>query len=116
VTDVEIIDLLETVMYTPYATPISRQFVLTSITKFSSRSRTTEATRQRISSILESYETNLDLEIQQRAVEFAALFAQTGIRGGVLEEMPPPEVKSTVVGTGEHMNLNSFCWMPCMLT
>jgi AP-1 complex subunit gamma-1 len=45
----------------------------------------------------------MDLEIQQRAVEFAALFAQTGIRGGVLEEMPPPEVKSTVVGTGEFM-------------
>jgi AP-1 complex subunit gamma-1 len=43
----------------------------------------------------------MDLEIQQRAVEFAALFAQTGIRSGVLEEMPPPEVRSTVVGTGE---------------
>ena len=89
-------------MHTPYATPVSRQFVLTSITKFASRTRTTEVARQRISSILEGYETNMDLEIQQRAVEFAALFAQTGIRGGVLEEMPPPEVRSTVVGTGEH--------------
>lgn len=98
VTDVEIIDLLETVLHTPYANAVSRQFVLTAITKISSRPRTTEPTRQRIASILESYETSTDLEIQQRAVEFASLFAQTGIRAGVLEEMPPPEVKSTVVG------------------
>ena len=77
--------------------------MLTSITKFSSRPRTTEPTRQRVVGILESYEGNLDLEIQQRAVEFAALFGQTGIRAGVLEEMPPPEVRSTVVGVGEYM-------------
>lgn len=98
VTDTEVVDLLETVLHTPYATPVSRQFVLASITKISSRARTTEPVRQRIAGILESYETNLDLEIQQRAVEFAALFGQTGIRAGVLEEMPPPEVRSTVVG------------------
>lgn len=106
----EILDLLETVMHTPYATPVSRQFVLASITKFSSRPRTTEATRKRIANILESYETNLDLEIQQRAVEFAALFGQTGIRAGVLEEMPPPEVKSTVVGVGENIYRN-YLWV-----
>ncbi len=94
----EIIDLLETVLHSPYSNPTSRQLVLASITKISSRPRTTEPTRQRILQILGSYETSPDLEIQQRAVEFAALFSQTGIRAGVLEEMPPPEVKSTVVG------------------
>lgn len=98
VTDVEILDLLETVLHSPYSNPTSRQLVLASITKISSRPRTTEPTRQRILQILQSYETSTELEIQQRSVEFAALFAQTGIRAGVLEEMPPPEVKSTVVG------------------
>ncbi|KAG8836016.1 clathrin associated protein complex large subunit [Serendipita sp. 400] len=98
VTDVEILDLLETVLHTPYANAVSRQFVLVAITKISTRTRTTEPTRQRIADILQKYETSPDLETQQRAIEFAALFAQTGIRSGVLEEMPPPEVKSTVVG------------------
>ncbi|KAG8812229.1 clathrin associated protein complex large subunit, partial [Serendipita sp. 399] len=98
VTDVEIVDLLETVLHTPYANAISRQFVLVAITKMSTRQRTTEATRQRITEILQKYETSPDLETQQRAIEFTALYAQTGIRAGVLEEMPPPEVKSTVVG------------------
>ncbi|KAG8812215.1 clathrin associated protein complex large subunit, partial [Serendipita sp. 399] len=98
VTDVESVDLLETVLHTPYANAISRQFVLVAITKMSTRQRTTEATRQRITEILQKYETSPDLETQQRAIEFTALYAQTGIRAGVLEEMPPPEVKSTVVG------------------
>jgi AP-1 complex subunit gamma-1 len=74
---------------------------MTAMTKLASRSRTTEPTKGRIGLILKSYETNLDLEIQQRAVEFAALFEQTSIVSGVLEEMPPPEVKATMVGVGK---------------
>lgn len=68
------------------------------MTKLASRPRTTDPTKGRVGLTLKSYETNLDLEIQQRAVEFASLFGQTSIVSGVLEEMPPPEVKQTVVG------------------
>lgn len=80
------------------------------MTKISTRPRATEKTRQRIIGILESFETSTDLEIQQRAVEFAALFGQTSIRAGVLEEMPPPEVKSTVVGVGKRQLFEPGCW------
>jgi len=38
------------------------------------------------------------LELQQRAVEFASLFALGEVRVGVLERMPPPELKATVMG------------------
>lgn len=107
-TDVEIFDLLETVLLSPYANPVSRQFILTAVTKMASRPRTTEPTKQRIGAILKGYETNLDLEIQQRAVEFASLFEQSAIVAGVLEEMPPPEVKSTVVGVGESFTVISI--------
>lgn len=100
-TDTDILDLLEPVLHSPYANTTSRQFVLTALTKLSSRPRTGEASRQRIAAILASYEESPDLEIQQRAVEFSALFGQSELRGGVLEEMPPPEVKQTVVGVGE---------------
>ena len=54
----------------------------------------------RIQAILASYTTSPDLEIQQRAVEFANLFNLGEIRSGVLERMPAPELKQTVIGVG----------------
>ena len=62
-----------------------------------------EASRQRIAQILEGFSQSLELETQQRAVEYHALFdsSLSELRTGVLEEMPPPEVKATVVGVGE---------------
>jgi AP-1 complex subunit gamma-1 len=91
------------VLNTPYVNTTSRQFVLTALVKVSGRSRTTEAPRQRIAQILESFSESFELETQQRAVEYSALFdsSLSELRTGVLEEMPPPEVKATVVGVGE---------------
>lgn len=43
----------------------------------------------------------MELELQQRAVEFASLFVLGEIRAGVLERMPAPELKATVSGVGE---------------
>lgn len=101
-TDTEIVDLLESVLNTPYVNTTSRQFVITAITKVSGRPRTMEASRQRIAQILEGFSQSPELETQQRAVEFSALFdsSLSELRTGVLEEMPPPEVKATVVGVG----------------
>jgi AP-1 complex subunit gamma-1 len=103
VTDAEVVDLLESVLNTPYVNTISRQFVLTALTKVSGRPRTTEASRQRIVQVLEGFSQSPELETQQRAVEYTALFdsSLSELRTGVLEEMPPPEVKATVVGVGE---------------
>ena len=50
--------------------------------------------------MLLSYTTSPELEIQQRAVEFASLFNLGEIRSGVLERMPAPELKATVLGVG----------------
>ena len=102
-TDTEVVDLLESVLDTPYVNTISHQSVLTTLTKVSGRSRTTEASRQRIAQILEGFSQSPELETQQRAVEFSALFdgSLSELRTGVLEEMPPPKVNATVVGVGE---------------
>jgi hypothetical protein len=40
------------------------------------------------------------LEIQQRSVEFANLLALGELKSGVLERMPAPELKATVMGYG----------------
>jgi AP-1 complex subunit gamma-1 len=74
--------------------------VLAAITKISSRSTTSQGEQDRIAELLAKYTTSPELELQQRAVEFASLFTLGDLREGVLERMPPPELKATVMGVG----------------
>ncbi|KAG9103898.1 clathrin associated protein complex large subunit [Ceratobasidium sp. 370] len=97
--DSDIVDLEESILQSPYANALIRQFVLTSLAKLSSRPALTEPQRTRIVNILNGFATSTELEIQQRAVEFTSLFSHVDIRAGVLEVMPPPEIKATVIGT-----------------
>ncbi|CCM06280.1 uncharacterized protein FIBRA_08531 [Fibroporia radiculosa] len=97
ITDIELIDLLLSIVDSPYANHLTRQFVLTAITKICSRPTTSPAQQERIDNVLLSYTTSPELEIQQRGVEFASLF-NLDVRAGVLERMPPPELKATVMG------------------
>ncbi|WWD17404.1 hypothetical protein CI109_101845 [Kwoniella shandongensis] len=104
VTDSDLIDLLELVLNSPYINTLIRQFVLTAISKLSVRfaelSTPNQSTQQdRIAEILASFSSNLELEIQQRAVEFGSLFGKNEIKMGVLERMPPPEIRATIMGT-----------------
>ncbi|EJD07418.1 Adaptor protein complex AP-1 gamma subunit [Fomitiporia mediterranea MF3/22] len=96
--DSNIVDLLVSVLDSPYANYLIRQFVLTAMTKMSGRPTTSAAQQQRIIQLLDSYSTSAELEIQQRAVEFENLLQLGEIRFGVLERMPPPEIKATVMG------------------
>lgn len=104
-TDSDLVDLLELVLSSPYANSLIRQFVLVAITKLSARlaemGTPTQATQQdRIAVLLASFSGNLELEIQQRAVEFGSLLTKGDIKAGVLERMPPPEIRTTMMGTG----------------
>ncbi|KAH9971672.1 adaptin N terminal region-domain-containing protein [Lactifluus volemus] len=86
VTDVEIIDLILSILDSPYANHIP------------SRHTTSSHQQERIAAVFSGYTTNPELELQQRAVEFASLFSLGDLRAGVLERMPPPELKATVTG------------------
>jgi AP-1 complex subunit gamma-1 len=88
-------------MDSPYANYLIRQFVLAAITKVAARSATSSAEQDRIAELLAKYTSSPELELQQRAVEFASLFTLGETRVGVLEQMPPPELKVTVMGVGE---------------
>ncbi|KAL9713670.1 clathrin associated protein complex large subunit [Leucoagaricus gongylophorus] len=99
ITDKEVVDLLISTLDSPYANNLIRQFVLAAITKISSRTTTSSAEQDRIAEILAQYTTTLELELQQRAVEFVSLFSLGDLREGVLERMPPPELKATIMGT-----------------
>ncbi|KAH7885849.1 adaptin N terminal region-domain-containing protein [Phlebopus sp. FC_14] len=97
-TDKDLVDLLLSTLDSPYADYLTRQFVLASITKIASRHTTSVPQQERIADVLAKYTTNPELELQQRAVEFASLFALGDLKTGVLERMPPPELKATVMG------------------
>jgi AP-1 complex subunit gamma-1 len=95
-----LVDILDSILNSPYINTLIRQFVLTALIKLTGRPSTGSVQLKRIVSILESFSSNTDLETQQRAVEFINLFQQHGLSAGVLERMPPPELKATVIGTG----------------
>lgn len=100
VTEKEVIDLMISILNSPYTNNNIRQFVLMAVTKLSTRI-SQPAQEARIRGILHGFDESIELELQQRAIEFGALLGLEGIRTGVLERMPPPELKPTVMGTGE---------------
>jgi AP-1 complex subunit gamma-1 len=102
ISDVAVLDLVLSVLDSPYTNYLTRQFVLAAITKISSRTTTSVTQQERIAGILATYTSNTELETQQRAIEFASLYGLgEELRAGVLERMPAPELKATVMGVGE---------------
>lgn len=95
----DVVDLVSSVLDSPYATSQIRQWVLTSLAKLAARFAFDSTQSTRIQQILSRYETSVDLELQQRSVEYDALLRRSDLRDGVLEAMPPPEIKTTMVGT-----------------
>lgn len=94
----EVVDLMSNILDSPYTNTQIRQFVLTSLTKLSTRF-TDAAQLQKMKQLLARFDASIELELQSRAIEFGRLLELEGIRNGVLERMPPPEIKSTVMGT-----------------
>lgn len=88
----EVVDLFSTILNSSYANQISTEYIITSLMKLTTRF-SDPAQLDRIRRILQSHSASLDVEVQQRAVEYGNLFAYDQIRRGVLEKMPPPEIK-----------------------
>lgn len=95
----DIVDLFETILGSSYAGLIVQQYIVTASMKLTTR-LSDPAQIERLRRLLQRYTTNLDVEIQQRAAEYGNLFGHDQIRRGVLEKMPPPEIReeSRVLG------------------
>lgn len=95
----DIVDLFSTVLNSNYATQVTTEYIVTALIKLTTRFDDA-AQIERIRRILQHHQTSLDVEVQQRAVEYGNLFAYDSIRRGVLEKMPPPQIKeeSRVLG------------------
>lgn len=96
----DIVDLFTNILNSSYSTQIVSEYIITSAMKLTSRLQ--EAAQiDRIRRILSQRTADLSVEIQQRAVEYGNLFAYDEIRRGVLERMPPPEIKEEQRVLGE---------------
>ncbi|KAF4582943.1 AP-1 complex subunit gamma-1 [Ophiocordyceps camponoti-floridani] len=95
----EVVDLLALILGSSYATQVTTEYIITALMKLTTRF--SEASQvERIRRILQNHQTSLDVEVQQRAVEYGNLFSFDEVRRGVLEKMPPPQIKeeSRVLG------------------
>ena len=91
VSESEIVDLFSTILSSAYATQIVSEYIVTSAMKLTTRLQS-PGQIDRIRRILSSRTADLNIEIQQRAVEYGNLFNYDQIRRGVLERMPAPEL------------------------
>ena len=96
----EVVDLFETILNSAYSTQIVAEYIVTSAMKLTSRLKEPSQV-DRIRRLLSNRTSDLSIEIQQRAVEYGNLFAYNDIRRGVLEKMPPPEIREEQRVLGE---------------
>ncbi|XP_077470890.1 AP-1 complex subunit gamma-like 2 isoform X1 [Stigmatopora argus] len=96
-----VLDALETVLQSHMSTPTTRGFALTATMKLSTR---INENVDRIRSIVSIYGSCIDVELQQRAVEYNALFKKYDhMRAAVLERMPVIERNSPIHTNGDSM-------------
>ncbi|KAK4541405.1 hypothetical protein LTR36_008006 [Oleoguttula mirabilis] len=96
----EIVDLFTTILNSSYAGQSVTQYIITSAMKLTTRLQE-PAQIDRLRRLLLNRQTDLDIEIQQRAVEYGNLFGYEDVRRGVLERMPPPEIREEQRVLGE---------------
>ncbi|KAJ5713676.1 Clathrin/coatomer adaptor adaptin-like N-terminal [Penicillium malachiteum] len=88
----DIVDLFTNILNSTYATQIVVEYITTASMKLTVR-MSEPAQIERLRLFLTSRTADLSVEIQQRAVEYTNLFGYDQIRRGVLERMPPPEIR-----------------------
>ncbi|KAI9884086.1 MAG: hypothetical protein M1823_004135 [Watsoniomyces obsoletus] len=98
----DLVDLFSTILNSSYATQTVSEYIVTALIKLTTRLNDPSQI-DRIRRILQTHSTSLDVEIQQRAVEYTNLFGYDQIRRGVLERMPPPEIREEQRVLGEAM-------------
>ncbi|XP_015110218.1 AP-1 complex subunit gamma-1 isoform X2 [Diachasma alloeum] len=94
-TEDDVIDVYQRLLWSPQNTVVTKQYTLLSLTKLSTRfQRGNETPRfyRKIRQIIDTFGSNLHIELQQRGIEFSQLFRKYDhLRPALLERMPPME-------------------------
>ncbi|ORZ39707.1 adaptin N terminal region-domain-containing protein [Catenaria anguillulae PL171] len=98
-TESDVVGLLESILVGAYITPVTKQYVLVALMKLSTRF-SNASTVAAIKSLLAKYKTSMNMELQQRSVEFTNMFdLDAGVRQGLWERMPVQEMKDDKYAT-----------------
>lgn len=100
VKEAEIVDLFAAILNSSYAGQSVTQYIITAAMKLTTRMQD-PAQVDRLRRLLLSRQADLDVEVQQRSVEYGNLFGHDAIRRGVLERMPAPEIREEQRVLGE---------------
>lgn len=92
VNDKDVVDLLSTILDSSYATQTVSEYIINALMKLTSR-LSDQSQIDRIRRILQKHTSALDVEIQQRSVEYTNMFGYNEVRQQVLEAMPPPQIR-----------------------
>lgn len=88
----DLVDLFINILNSTSASQTVVEYIITAAMKLTVRM--TDASQiERLRRFLNGKTADLSIEIQQRAVEYTNLFGYEQIRRGVLERMPPPEIR-----------------------
>ncbi|XP_044583902.1 AP-1 complex subunit gamma-1 isoform X6 [Cotesia glomerata] len=95
-TEDDVIDVYQRLLWSPQNTVITKQYTLLSLTKLSTRFQCGNDRPPRfyrkIRQIIDTFGSNLHIELQQRGIEFSQLFRKYDhLRLALLERMPPME-------------------------
>lgn len=92
VTDDQVIDLYEKLLTNIHMTLITREYAITSLMKLSVRYL---SCAPRVKNLIDMFGGHMNVELQQRAVEFSTLFSKhDNLRPSLLERMPQMENRS----------------------
>uniref|UniRef100_A0A0A9Z559 AP-1 complex subunit gamma n=4 Tax=Lygus hesperus TaxID=30085 RepID=A0A0A9Z559_LYGHE len=98
ISESEVIALYHRLLTSPQNSPITKQYCLTSLTKLSTRFQHPDT--HKIQELIESFGTHVQMELQQRGVEYSQLFGKYAyLRNGLLERMPALEVTKPSTNT-----------------
>ncbi|XP_064404142.1 AP-1 complex subunit gamma-1-like [Halichondria panicea] len=97
----EVLDIVEQVLQSPQSSQSTREYAINAVMKLSTRF---SVSLPRIKAIVSRYTDHLDMELQQRAVEYSAIFGKHDqMRTGLLERMPVMSTKAS--STAENAEL-----------
>lgn len=92
-TPIQVVELIDKIILQQFpSVPNVGEYALTALLKLSVRFQHDKAF-SKISTIMQRYQKELDVEIQQRAVEFHSMLHIKDTLPAVLERMPIPEIK-----------------------
>ncbi|KAI3420317.1 hypothetical protein GPALN_003627 [Globodera pallida] len=88
VNEEEVVDLFELLMPQPQLTVPTREYGLTALAKLVTRF---DSLTERIHAIIRQYSAHMNLELQQRSVEYSRVLGKDDLKNGLLERMPAIE-------------------------